>query len=550
MMHVRATGREAAPMPRSYWVVLGRLLAGAYPSSPDAGERAAWVDSLWNAVIRTFINLVEENETNNAGAPFAPYAAPLEECARAGQCNVQFHRFAIRDLGAPSTDVMAQVVCAIDESIAAGNPVYMHCFGGVGRTGTAVCAWLLQQRLADISNVFQVLHDLRRADKVAGKRPAPESDSQRAFVKAWSERVDAMPTVASRIRGCLLGGAIGDALGAPVEFMKLAEIRAKFGVDGIQSYAEAYGVYAAITDDTQMTLFTAEGIIRAYVRAREKGMCHPPSIVHNAYLRWARTQGIPLKAEVAEIERWPDGWLVSEAGLQHRRAPGTTCVSALGDAVLLGDVAKNDSKGCGTVMRVAPVGLTSPARGGRGSFPAFEFAVDISKCTHGHPTGYLAGGYFAHLIALLLGGRALRSAVVDALEPLRAHAGADETIRAVQGAVKLFDSRVTATAEVVESLGGGWVAEEAVAIAVYCALAATSFEHGIRLAANISGDSDSTASMTGQLLGVIGGDGVISESWLYNLELAGVIRRVASDLIAVRSESFHTATEWDRYPGW
>ena len=78
---------------------------------------------------------------------------------------------------------------------------------------------------------------------------------------------------------------MGDALGAPVEFMSLAEIRGRFGPDGIQDYSPAYGRIGAITDDTQMTLFTAEGIIRAHNRALNKGICHPPSVVYYAYLR-------------------------------------------------------------------------------------------------------------------------------------------------------------------------------------------------------------------------------------------------------------------------
>jgi hypothetical protein len=98
-------------------------------------------------------------------------------------------------------------------------------------------------------------------------------------------------TLLDRIRGCLLGGAVGDALGARVEFMKLPEIRRCFGAAGIRDFAPAYGRLGAITDDTQMTLFTAEGFIRAWVRDQLKGMCHGPGVVHHAYMRWLLTQG-------------------------------------------------------------------------------------------------------------------------------------------------------------------------------------------------------------------------------------------------------------------
>src|SRR5688572_25378176 len=91
-------------------------------------------------------------------------------------------------------------------------------------------------------------------------------------------------------RGCLLGGAIGDALGAPVEFLSRAQIRERYGEKGIESFDVAYGRRGAITDDTQMTMFTAEGLLQALSR-RRRGMEESPElVVHRAYLRWLRTQ--------------------------------------------------------------------------------------------------------------------------------------------------------------------------------------------------------------------------------------------------------------------
>src|SRR5262245_151511 len=137
----------------------------------------------------------------------------------------------------------------------------------------------------------------------------------------------------SRIAGCLLGGAIGDALGAPIEFASLRAIREQFGHDGLRDYARAYGRLGAVTDDTQMTLFTCEGIIRAYVRGSDRGICHPPSVVHHAYLRWLATQGLKVKASIVGTtnEDWPDGWLITNQELWSRRAPGNTCLAALSE---------------------------------------------------------------------------------------------------------------------------------------------------------------------------------------------------------------------------
>src|SRR5689334_4021716 len=114
----------------------------------------------------------------------------------------------------------------------------------------------------------------------------------------------------SRVRGCLLGGAIGDALGAGIEFDSLENIRLGHGEQGVTDYVRAFGRRGAITDDTQMTMFTVEGLIRAHVR-RDCGTWHPPTDVHRAYLRWAATQ-----AEWGPDERKPDsGWLAREEWL-------------------------------------------------------------------------------------------------------------------------------------------------------------------------------------------------------------------------------------------
>ncbi|NLW16149.1 MAG: ADP-ribosylglycohydrolase family protein, partial [Firmicutes bacterium] len=108
-------------------------------------------------------------------------------------------------------------------------------------------------------------------------------------------------------RGCLIGGAIGDALGYPVEFMSYSEIQLRYDPQGIQDLELGANGLADISDDTQMTLFTAEGILRAQSRGLMKGIAHIPSVVYFAYQRWLITQGYPL---YEEYERAYDGWLI------------------------------------------------------------------------------------------------------------------------------------------------------------------------------------------------------------------------------------------------
>lgn len=359
--------------------------------------------------------------------------------------------------------------------------------------------------------------------------------------------MDQRERTASCVKGCLLGGAVGDALGAPVACLSLADMRRRFGPGGISDYVEAYGRVGAIT---QLTLFTAEGLVRAYVRARLKGICHPPSVVQHAYLRWLVTQGVRPRAEVASGDDWPDGWLIADGRLWARRAPANTCLTTLAAAVKLGERAQNDSTGCGAIMRVAPVGLLVGPGNADSGWPAFDLGVETALLTHGHPSGYLAAGYFAEVIAQLVAGRSLRTAIDTARTPLEVYHYADEVLLALDRAVRLAEHGGEPTPAKVESLGVGRLAEESVAIAVYTALMAESFEHGVRFAVNHSGDSDSTASLTGHLLGTSLGHEVIPARWLADLELRDVTERMADDLVAVRNETFDAEKEWSRFPGW
>ncbi len=352
-------------------------------------------------------------------------------------------------------------------------------------------------------------------------------------LQAWREIDENLRSDAQyeSIRGCLLGGAVGDALGAPIEFMSLRDIY-KFYGDAVRDYVEFYDGTGAITDDTQMTLFTAEGILRANVRSKEKGICCPESVVKFAYLRWLYTQG--TKADVPQ-EVINSGKLIKSEELFAGRAPGMTCISALHKPLLH---AENNSKGCGTVMRLAPVGLFFDPQS------AYEYGCKFSAITHGHPTGIIAGGAFAMLISYLRNGKSL-SESLDLLEEfLQKEAGAEETLSAICKARRAND---------IAELGEGWVAEEALAIGIYCALHNSwDFEKGVIEAINITGDSDSTGAIAGNILGVMNGEKNIPERWLKNLREYNIVSEIADDLhtrFESDADGHVTDSWWQKYPG-
>ena len=331
-----------------------------------------------------------------------------------------------------------------------------------------------------------------------------------------------------RFRGCLLAGAVGDALGSPIEFSSLSAIR--------QGYGDRVSLTdlprAAFTDDTQMTLFTAEGLIRSSVRARTQGSdADLIGVTHRAYLRWLHTQGVAWAEAAHGLDGAPlDGWLVTNRVLHRREAPGNTCLSALHSGRIgTTSEALNNSKGCGGVMRAAPAGLFAPD-----AATAFAWGNDVAAITHGHPSGYFSAGALAVMVAELLQGADMEAAVEAAAATLTAPEAA-ETLGALLAGAELGRGGLPA-AEDLEDLGGGWVGEEALAIAVACAMAPSDLASALSAAVLHSGDSDSTGAICGNLLGAQWGVDAIPSGWVEALDGGDVVDAVARDLWAERYE--------------
>ncbi|MBN1433454.1 ADP-ribosylglycohydrolase family protein [Candidatus Fermentibacterales bacterium] len=320
-----------------------------------------------------------------------------------------------------------------------------------------------------------------------------------------------------RIRGCLLGGAVGDALGWPVEFQSLGQIRRTFGTQGVTAPVESPAGVFEVSDDTQMTLFTAEGILRARRAGYPDQSRETIEEVSKAYGRWLYTQGFKEALDPSGL----DGWLIEIPELFNQRAPGQTCLGAL-----LEGRAYDDSKGCGGIMRVAPVGLLHDS-------PMVPACL-IADITHGHPTGYLSAGCFALIIRLIAEGATVQEAARAACDVVIRSEGSLEVAGAIHVALELAGRTTHPGPSHVESLGAGWVAEEALAIALFCSLKAGSFEEGVLLAVNHSGDSDSTGALTGSILGCLMGPGSIPSAWLEKLELRLAIERIAGEIASCR----------------
>ncbi len=274
----------------------------------------------------------------------------------------------------------------------------------------------------------------------------------------------------ARFHGCLLGGAVGDALGAPVEFLDVDEIVKVYGEGGIRDYAPAYGKLGSITDDTQMTLFTAEGMLSAHLASSLQGQ--PLDFFRAAtgsYARWLLTQE---NSRLISSACGKASWLLQQKKLFSRRAPGTTCLSALQTS--RGKVARaaNDSKGCGGVMRIAPVGmyfahaLIRERKHDRLIPSMFATGADLAAITHGHPSGCLTAGVLAVIIGVVLAGSSLKEAIDAAKEELRKQKSHKETLVAIERAEALAHTRPRERSAL-RVMGKGFVAEEALAMGIY-----------------------------------------------------------------------------------
>ncbi len=345
-------------------------------------------------------------------------------------------------------------------------------------------------------------------------------------------------TLKDKIRGCLIAGAAGDALGYEVEFMSRCSILSRFGDNGITAFALDTNGKALISDDTQMTLFTANGLLNI-----TRLLIEPKYAVVRAYIDWFYTQ-------VGRKNNMKSCWISDVDTLHSLRAPGNTCISALNDIARGGEPC-NNSKGCGGIMRVAPIALYAAVNDGFDEIKVAQLAADASECTHQHPLGFLPASLFAVLLykVVLMSPKQVReeidSIVADTVNILdRIYEGKYESDKRylkelTERAMRLAHSDM-ADIYAIRELGEGWVAEETWAIALYSAIRhIDSVEDAIIASVNHDGDSDSTGSVCGNIMGAIYGYEHIKERNIFcpqgktlddTLELSHIILALADDL--------------------
>ena len=418
----------------------------------------------------------------------------------------------------------------------------------------AKCRELLPKELLEINDRFEAFvtrplyqsYYLHTRNIFAGEYPSD---------KYGEKEEERKRRVKDCIRGSLMAGAAGDALGYPVEFMSRNAILARYGDKGITRFKLDSDGKALVSDDTQMTLFTANGMLMGLTRGYMRGIGgDPKDYVDGAYIDWYYTQTVNKKSERDDFHYT---WLRDLPELAHRRAPGITCLNACESLLAHRDV-ENNSKGCGGIMRVAPMGLLDASfkeSGGSGFYYKTVYLAEagahIARVTHLHPLGYLPAALMTLLLSRIvpLTPDEVKESIIDiingGLDVMMNMYGNDyakykEYLRALTlKAVNLAHSNIS-DIQAIMQLGEGWTAEEAWAISLYCVIHhVDNMKEAIIAAVNHDGDSDSTGSITGNIMGAIYGYEAIKRERLFcpygkkfedTIELHNIILAIADDL--------------------
>ena len=321
-----------------------------------------------------------------------------------------------------------------------------------------------------------------------------------AFVRQlMDDLLQRLEHVRRRYEGCMLGLAIGDALGWPVEFLQLSEIHARFGPGGITDlHAAGKHPRGTVTDDTQMSLALARAILSYGVKPEDEFVTESA----RQFVRWAESD-------------------------ENDRAPGQTCMSACRALELDPSwraPGHNDSKGCGTAMRAAPIGLAWNGDEDQ----IIRRATMTSELTHGHPCATAGSVATALLVSWALEDLPpdhMFDRLVERTRPI-----SNEFVQKIKQVPTVLLAEPAAAYQV---LGGAWTAEEAIACALYAFMRSPrDYRQTVITAVNMDGDSDSVGCIAGAISGAFNGVQAIPESWRQDVEHRDELIEVARNLHA------------------
>ena len=346
-------------------------------------------------------------------------------------------------------------------------------------------------------------------------------------------------TAKQRFEGAFLGSAIGDAFGYPLRDMEFAEMCRRFEKQGCLELAVSKKTETALfTDATQMALFTADGIVWAD-REAKGGEINYTTYVFYAYQYWLYTQTNTIAGKEyawlfdTEKERRKCRLLKAKGLYKSRNANNVNIEALLGArdskyGRLINKI--NDNADNGAVKRVFPAGLYfnyNPEI-------AFRAGADFAAITHTAPEGYLAAGCYCAILSELISGESLENAINIAMRILRDYEGHEGTLETLDNALNLLEDEKVSPRAAIESMGDGKKADEALAIALFCAsLHSEDYANAIRLATNHDGESDVCGALTGGLFGAYRGVDAIPKRWVKKIQYYNMLMDIEEELYGV-----------------
>jgi ADP-ribosylglycohydrolase len=492
----------AAPLPNSntYWVVPRKFFAGEYPGDKDLVKAHEKIKRFLEFGVRHFIDLTEPGESG-----LLPYEAILSEESRAANVTATYERYPIRDISVPrDADHLGEVLLTIDRRIGEGGAVFVHCWGGVGRTGLVVGCWLQEHGRTPDDALAELSRKWSTVAKSSRKPESPETTEQVNWVRTWPQRRRDVEKLLLRDRylGALLGLAVGDALGTTLEFKAPGTFKPITDMVGGGPFGLQPGQW---TDDTSMALCLAESLI--------ENRTFDPKDQMDRYCRW-----------------WKEGYLSSTGTCFDI---GVTIRKSLESYLRSGEPFAGSTDpftaGNGSLMRLAPVPLALR----RNIELAIHNAAESSRTTHGAPAAVDACRYFAGLLLGVLGGRPKEEILSAFFYPgpdrdyWRRHALAPEIAEIANGSFK--------QKEPPEIVGSGFVVRSLEA-ALWALYRSDSFREGALRAVNLGNDADTTGAIYGQLAGAYYGVNAIPQDWIDHVALHEYINEKAIELFDFSNE--------------
>lgn len=454
------------------------IWAGAYPSthaqtSEGIIETVQWLDA-------QSVGLIIDLTTPDDQLP--DYRVHLTTHAP----RIAYQRFPIRDVAVPSTPLMLAILDAISAAVADGKGVYVHCWGGVGRTGTVIGCWYVRQGFSGDEALARIQE--RRAGI---ERESPETDAQRAFVHTWREptlqHALAMHTLRNRYRGAMIGMAVGDAIGTTIEFSQPGTKSVHDMVGG--------GVFhlpvGAWTDDTSMALCLAESLILQ--------------------------QEFDAADQMRRYTWWHERGYFSSIG-RCFDIGSTTCTALTRfgrDGNPYAGSTNEHTAGNGSLMRLAPI----PLMYGYDDALCVQYGRQSSRTTHGAPQAVDACAVYALLMAGALRGVSHARLCDDTYAPLTQHQWHHTIAEIVQGSYRYRQPP--------DIRGDGYVVHSLEA-SLWAFYRQSTFADAILAGINLCEDADTTGAIVGQLAGAYYGESAIPLRWR--------MRLIKYDEIAWRAE--------------